>query len=232
MTDPSDTLRYKGNLCIAGLTAAGKTTHSHLLAGEFGLTYVSASQILLNFMGVSPIQNRDFWITPAAKAFWKEDQNDRLDEELSRIEGMREGCIFDTWAMPWRRRRPALSIWLESTLESRVLKSIVSHHGENEFGLGEYAERIADKDRVISSLYRNRYGFEIGVDFTCFDLVIDISSLIAEASLDAALESIRIAHSIIGPAAAYYLTGRRRFRDRLQTAAERHKDLIRKNTIL
>ena len=63
-------LRYEGNVCISGLTASGKTTHSHLLAGEFGLTYVSGSQIQLNFMGVSPIQKKDFWITPAAKVFW------------------------------------------------------------------------------------------------------------------------------------------------------------------
>src|SRR5690242_10522219 len=29
-------LRYGGSVCISGLTAAGKSTHSHLLAGEYG----------------------------------------------------------------------------------------------------------------------------------------------------------------------------------------------------
>ncbi|MGA2896392.1 MAG: hypothetical protein ABSE27_02195, partial [Acidobacteriaceae bacterium] len=58
MPDLVESLRYCGNICISGLTAAGKTTHSHLLAGEFGLTYVSGSQIQLNFLGLSPIQSR------------------------------------------------------------------------------------------------------------------------------------------------------------------------------
>ena len=56
-------LKYNGNVCISGLTASGKTTHSHLLSGEFGMTYVSGSQIQLNFLGVSPIQTRDFSIS-------------------------------------------------------------------------------------------------------------------------------------------------------------------------
>lgn len=54
MRDQRSSLRYSGSVCISGLTAAGKTTHSHLLAGEFGLIYVSASQIQLNFLGLSP----------------------------------------------------------------------------------------------------------------------------------------------------------------------------------
>ena len=56
ITVSTEALRYSGNVCISGLTASGKTTHSHLLAGEFGLTYVSGSQIQLNFIGISPIQ--------------------------------------------------------------------------------------------------------------------------------------------------------------------------------
>lgn len=79
-------LRYAGSICISGLTASGKTTHSHLLAGEFGLTYVSGSQIQLNFMGVSPIQSKDFWITDKAKAFWNEKEFDRIDHEMTRLE--------------------------------------------------------------------------------------------------------------------------------------------------
>ncbi|MFA4919695.1 MAG: hypothetical protein WC581_10650 [Thermodesulfovibrionales bacterium] len=99
-------LRYHGNVCISGLTASGKTTHSHLLAGEFGLTYVSGSQIQLNFMGVSPIQTKDFWITPEAKAFWDGDQFNRIDDELLRLESIGKGYVFDTSTMPWRHKHP------------------------------------------------------------------------------------------------------------------------------
>ena len=225
-------LRYEGNVCISGLTASGKTTHSHLLAGEFGLTYVSGSQIQLNFMGVSPIQKKDFWITPAAKVFWNEQQFDRIDSELLRIESISDGCIFDTNTMPWRHKRPALCIWLESTLESRVLKSIISHRGRSQYPDDEYPERIADKDASTITLYRNLYGIEVGSDLSCFDLVIDISSLITGASLDVSLNSIASAHSIIRPAAAFYLTKQPSFRLALEAAADRFRHLITKNALL
>src|SRR6184192_3167083 len=105
-------LRYSGNVCISGLTASGKSTHSHLLAGEFGLTYVSGSQILLNFAGISPIQPKDFWVTPEARRLKAEDGYARIDAELLRIESIGQGYIFDTSTQPWRHKRPALCIWL------------------------------------------------------------------------------------------------------------------------
>ena len=117
MNDHSD-LKYEGNICISGLTASGKTTHTHLLAGEFGLTYVSGSQIQLNFLGVSPIQSKDFWITLESKKLWNEEQFEKIDTELMRLETQSTGYIFDTSTMPWRHKKPSLCIWLESSLDS------------------------------------------------------------------------------------------------------------------
>jgi len=191
-------LLYGSNICISGLTASGKTTHSHLLAGEFGLTYVSGSQIQLNFLGVSPIQTKDFWITLDAKKLWDADQFRRIDAELLEIENRSYGCIFDTSTMPWRHHKPALCIWLESNLESRVLKSIVSHRGRNQFNIDEYPAKIAEKDQATISLYKSLYDIDIGSDFSCFDLILDISTLIGEPTLDASLISIQIAHKFIG----------------------------------
>jgi cytidylate kinase len=212
----TEALRYTGNVCISGLTASGKTTHGHLLAGEFGLTYVSGSQIQLNFMGISPIQTKDFWITEDAKPLWNNDAFSRIDAELLRIESVSDGCIFDTSTMPWRHRRPALCIWLGSSLESRVLKSIVSHRGRNRFGLDEYPARIAEKDAATQRLYRELYGIRIGDDLSCFDLILDISSLIKDATLEASLKSIKLAHDIIRPAVAWYLTNRVEFRQQFE----------------
>jgi cytidylate kinase len=224
-------LRYSGSVCISGLTASGKSTHSHLLAGEFGLTYVSGSQIQLNFMGVSPIQTKDFWITDQAKAFWDEDQFNRIDSELLRLEQLGDGYIFDTSTMPWRHQRPALCIWLESTLDSRVLKSIVSHRGRGEFPIEEYRERIAEKDRSTIELYRKLYGLDIGGDLSCFDIILDISSLITEASLDASLASIRSAHQIVRLAAGAYLTQRSDFFAAFQDAAHENRRFIKRNLL-
>src|ERR1700679_3753216 len=170
-------LRYDGNICISGLTASGKTTHSHLLSGQLGLTYVSGSQIQLNFMGVSPIQRRDFWVSAQAKALWNEKDFSRIDAELLRLEETAEGFIFDTSTMPWRHKRRALNIWLESSLESRVTKAIISHRGRSDVEFADYPRLIEEKDHATYSLYESLYGIEIGRSFDRFDLVIDLSRL-------------------------------------------------------
>lgn len=220
-------LRYNGNICISGLTASGKTTHSHLLAGEFGLTYVSGSQIQLNMMGVSPIQPKDFWISDEAKRFWDSDGFSRIDAEILRLEEVNCGHIFDTSTMPWRHRKPALCIWLDSSLESRVTKSVVSHRGRSRFALASYSERIAEKDKSTIDLYRQLYDIQIGSDLSCFDLILDISHLIAEPTLDASLRSIAGAHSIIRSAVGWYLTGQRKFRDELDQASRANPGVVR-----
>jgi hypothetical protein len=143
-----------------------------------------------------------------------------------------QGYIFDTSTMPWRHERPALCIWLESSLQPRVLKSIVSHRGRSHFEPEEYPDRIAEKDRATITLYRELYAIEIGGDLSPFDLIIDISSLITSATLEASLESIAIAHSIIRPAAAWYLTGREQFRCEFERATATHPSLIKRNTLL
>lgn len=225
-------LKYPASVCLSGLTASGKTTHSHLLAGEFGLTYVSGSQIQLNFMGVSPIQSKDFWITDKAKSFWNKNGFEQIDTELLRLEGVAEGYIFDTCTMPWRHKRPALCIWLESSVESRAIKSIVSHRGSQMFSPKEYPERITEKDQSTISLYRQLYDIDIRNDLSVFDLIIDISSLIAEPTLHASLKSIAIAHSIIHPAVGWYLTKDIRFLERFKEVAQQQSHLIVKNTLI
>jgi cytidylate kinase len=205
MPDRYQSLQYHGNVCISGLTAAGKTTHSHLLAGEFGLTYVSGSQIQLNFLGISPIQSKDFWITESAKGLWNAEDFRRIDSELQRIESTSNGCIFDTSTMPWRHQGDALCIWLESSLRSRVAKSIVSHRGRSHFPPEDYEPRILEKDASTIKLYKELYNIDIGQDLSCFDLILDISTLIETPDFATSLMSIAVAHSVIRPAVAWYL---------------------------
>jgi len=225
-TDHLRRLQYHGNVCISGLTASGKTTHSHLLAGEFGLTYVSGSQIQLNFLGVSPIQSKDFWITLEAKALWDKSQFRRIDAELLRLEEGAEGYVFDTSTMPWRHQRPALCIWLESSLESRVVKSIVSHRGRGRVALDDYRDRLLEKDAATLNLYKELYDIDIGFDLSRFDLVLDISTLITEPTLEASLHSIAVTHRIIRAAVGAYLTGFEIFEDQLKEAIRDHSDLV------
>jgi cytidylate kinase len=225
-------LRYEGNICIAGLTASGKTTHALLLAGEFGLTYVSASQIFLNFLGVSPIQPKDFWLSEQARHFWQSEGYERIDSELLRLEQIGAGYVFDTSTMPWRHQRPAFSIWLESSVESRQLKSIISHRGRSQIPRSEYLSRIQEKDRINAAQCKHYYGIEIGSDYSCFDFILDVSGFIQEDTLQGSLCSISAAHEIIRPAVGYYLTQRGDFRDELIRAVAKRPDAVKRNSLL
>jgi len=149
---------------------------------------------------------------------WNPESFKRIDAELLRLETLSDGYIFDSSTMPWRHRRPALCIWLESTLESRVIKSIVSHRGRGVFGRQEYEERIRRKDESTIKLYRELYGIKRQSDPAYFDLIIDISSLIAEPTLSESLKSISFAHSLIRPAVAWYLTAEPSFRAQFEAA--------------
>jgi CMP/dCMP kinase len=226
-----EALRYAGNICISGLTAAGKTTHSHLLAGELGLTYVSGSQIQLNFMGVSPIQTRDFWITPEAKKYWNEEQFNRIDAELLRIETRSDGIVFDTSTMPWRHKKPALCIWLESTLESRCLKSMVSHRGRGNITASQYPKMIKEKDAATVDLYKQLYDIDIGKNLSCFDLVLDISRTLDKPTLENSMRSIAVVHSLIRPAAAWYLTQKSDYLAEFKNAVEKNPELVLRNSV-
>ncbi len=209
---------WTGNVIISGLTATGKTTHCHILAGEFGLRYVSGSQVLLYMLNRFPIQARDFWVTDEAQRLWRTAQADRVDEELLRLEESQTGIVFDSLATPWVHQRPAFTIWLESSLPSRVMKSIISHGGVGHLSVNDLESRIKQKDEIQRKRFKKLYGFDLFEDRTPFDLVLDISSCIAEPTLKASLKSIGMAHNLIRAAVGWYLIHDPSFRREFQDA--------------
>ena len=200
-------LSYEGNIFVAGLSASGKTTHSYMLAGLFGLTYISGSQIHLSINGLSPVQERKFWVTGEAKNLLTEAQFERVDKELSRIEKMNTGCIFDSWIMPWRKASNGLCIYLASNLESRVMKGIVSRRDSGFHGSEEYKEEIKAKDDAAVNLYRKIYGVDIEKDLHVFDIIIDVTEFIESPTFESSQVSIQKTQNILEAAIGYYLTG-------------------------
>lgn len=223
-------LVYNGNIFIAGLTASGKTTHSYLLAGLYGLTYVSGSQIHLNLNGLNPIQDRAFWITQEATNLLNEIQFDLVDLELCRIEKNRSGCIFDSWIMPWRKKNQGLNIYLFSDINSRVIKGAISRR-ENEFYIDDsYKKQIEFKDASAINLYKKQYNIDITKDLSVFDLIIDISTFIEEPTFEASQKSIVKVQSILDSAIGYYFTNHNYYREELL----KHSDgnIILKNNLI
>ena len=134
--------------------------------------------------------------------------------------------------MPWRRKREALCIWLQSDLKSRIVKSIISHHGRSSVLPDQYDKLIREKDKATIELCNELYNIKIGEDLSCFDLIIDISSLIKGTSILSALKSIKITHEIIRPAVGWYLTKERVFLVEFEKASKKYSALIKRNNII
>lgn len=205
------------NVIISGLTAAGKTTHSHLLAGQFGLRYMSASQVLLSILGMFPVQARDFWLTEEAQASI-ERAEPSVDNELVNLEAKSDRTVFDTVSLPWLCKQDALSIWLESSFSSRTKKAIVSHHGEGRFTGKELESLIFRKDEQMRRRLQERYGWDLYSDRTPFDMIVDISECISEPTFESAIQSIDQVQRVLYPAVGWYLTHKNEFRMQFKDA--------------
>ncbi len=189
---------------ISGLTAAGKTTHSHLVAKEFGFSYISGSSLLIEkYQGKTAKHPLDYWITDESFALDKERmKNPSQDVEIEKslinvLENKDENIIFDTWALPWESQYPALRIWLESSIKSRSLKALVSFKGTSQFTIDEIYSRIAVRDHNTCNFFLHHFGLDIKNDHKPFDVILDISDFIAEATPISSSASISSVQKII-----------------------------------
>lgn len=223
-------LEYHGNVFVAGLTAAGKTTHCYLLAGRFGLSYVCGSQIHLAINGLGPIQDRTFWVTERARELVTRSQFEQVDRELCHVERRICGAIFDSWIMPWRKSRNGLCIYLESTFESRVMKAAVSRREINYAVTAEYREDVRKKDLAAITLYHDMYDVDITRDLSCFDLILDISSFIDAPTFEASQASIMRTQKVLDAAVGYYFTGSCEYRRTLEEY--RNSPHVRRNRLV
>ena len=193
------------NVIISGLTAAGKTTHCKLLSKEYGLQYISASQIMLEMAGLSTQQSLDFWVMTEGIQLPESVLWQKVDEELSRIEAYGDNIVFDCRSLPWLRTRECMVIWLESSLPSRVMKALVSYKGESNLTPIEVEERIRVKDQLDCGQMLQKYSVDMFQDRTPFNLIVDISSFIIAPTDAASRISVTRAHEIISSAVGWYL---------------------------
>jgi cytidylate kinase len=179
------------NIALAGLTAAGKTTHGLALAADLGFGYVSATEILLEILGIGQ----------ASEALWfdhlEEIHNARadgtvdaeLEARLVDLAATSEGIVFDTWALAWIGRGPLVRIWIESDLDSRIRKCLVSQ-GAVRSTSADARILLQDKDDFNRRLFRDRHNFDLFTDRHRYDAVLHNGHLIPVASEAAAKAGI------------------------------------------
>ncbi len=217
------------NISVSGLTSAGKTTHSHLIAGQFGIGYISASQLLLNeaakqrpssLDSTAAIKNRAFWGTEDAQKLWADQElAAKVDDGLVHLHNESDfPVVFDCLSLPLQDLDSCFSIWLSSDLESRIKKTIVSHGGNINYD--DARELLASKDGAIRSDFHERFGVDLSPNGKKYDLVVDISACIETPTVKSSFKSIEYVHTFLQPIIKWILLGDEGSRRRAMRALE------------
>jgi len=75
--------------------------------------------------------------------------------------------------MPWLLKKNAFKVWLEVTPEERARRLA----RRNRISVEEALSVLKKKDAKTKSIYKNLYGFDLGEDFSPFDLILDTTEL-------------------------------------------------------
>jgi cytidylate kinase len=173
-------------IIVAGLTAAGKSTHSRLLGAHYGLPYVSMREVMADVLREfgMPGSAGDRW-TPAVDE--SRARNEEIDREADRrmLERIERGPgVFDSWAMPWIYRNPAaVRVWISADLPSRVQKCCISAIARGLPPPPDPAALLEAKDEFSRERFRDLYGFELEPSPEIFEVIVENSAVLPDDSL-------------------------------------------------
>ena len=179
------TKRQKIVICIAGLTACGKSTAAKRLAQRFNLEYASGGTALKEAalkMGYKA-SDGGWWESAEGMRFLEHRARDpefdrRIDNYLLKL-AKRGNIVLDSWTMPWLSRK-GFKIWLEVSVEERVRRLA----GRDEISNKKARGVIEEKDSKTKQIYDSLYGFKLGEDYSPFDLVLDSETLSTDEVFD------------------------------------------------
>jgi len=195
------------NIIISGLTAAGKTTHSKILSKEFGLSYISASDLLLRYFNIEPSKvGKNFWVSKEGIEISKKMADVNIEKMLLEKFNSTNYSIFDCLSLPYMiDNGRSLNIWIESSVQSRVMKAAVSHG--KDYVTRELEKEVICKDNnTLNTLRYSLNDIKIGEDIRCYDVIIDISDFIEEPNIVSSWKSISKAHRILSLIVGYFLS--------------------------
>lgn len=177
-------------ICVAGLTAVGKTFVAKTLARDLDAKYISASTLLLDsgmllgYDSFTPHERREhFWLTDKAQRFNRQRlMRPRLDRGIDLLllnySKREKRIIIDSLTVPWllSREHPSLKILLIANLRIRTERAWLSSQSLSRERL---QSGIRLKDEATREILRRSWGFDIFSHsyMNCFDIVIDNSSL-------------------------------------------------------
>ncbi len=180
-------------ILISGFIGSGKSTLARHLAKQFGLKYVSASELhralVLERMKkeakrAKKIQ-KGFWESEAGKKGMKiRSTNLEIDKEvdvrLLKVLNKNTHCVTDARLMPWLYKKKALRIWL--TASERERSSRVGLRDDITPSMARLC--IRERMKMDQKIWKNLYGIKMGKDLSPFDLVLNNDTYSAQETFN------------------------------------------------
>ncbi len=166
-------------ICVTGMSGCGKSTAARRLARKYELRYFSGGDMLKALAvktGYKP-RERGWWETEEGRSFLQQRTRDqefdkRVDEELMEL-ARRGNVVLDSWTMPWLLEEEAFKVWLEVSPDERARRLA----RRDRISVKEALRALEEKDGKTKGIYKRLYGFDLGEDFSPFDLILDTNQL-------------------------------------------------------
>ncbi len=188
-------------IIVSGFAGSGKSTLAQKLADKFDMKCIHASGILRELLEkhVDDItdgagKNTGWWESKEGRKFLenrtKDGKFDRmLDKKL--LEIIEQGnVVLDSWTMPWLSKK-GFKIWLNAGVEIRAKR--VS--GRDSKSIEEVEESIRERDEKTAKIYKELYGFELGIDLSPFDIILETDKLKKHEVFEKTVEALKNANS-------------------------------------
>jgi len=173
-------------ICVCGMTGCGKSTVAKKLAKKYGFRYLSGGDALKALAieaGYKPAEV-GWWETDAGMKFLR--QRMEVSEFDKKVDGKlldlaKQGnVVLDSWTMPWLLKE-GFKVWLEVSSKVRARRLAV----RDGIGVEGASEVLRVKDESTRAIYKSLYGFDLGNDFSPFDLILDANELSADEVFNA-----------------------------------------------
>jgi CMP/dCMP kinase len=168
-------------ICICGMAGTGKSTLAKKIAQKYGLRYFSggdALRALAAEKGYNSSAN-GWWESPEGLKFLEQRKaNSEFDKiaDQKLLQYASEGnVLLDSWTMPWLLQG-GFKIWLTASVEKQSERIAKRDHMTSTQAL----EALKEKEANTKAIYKQLYGFNLGEDFSPFNLILDTDNLAAE----------------------------------------------------
>ena len=165
-------------ICVCGMTGCGKSTVAKRLAEKYGLRYFSGGNALKALAletGYKPAEI-GWWETAEGMNFLQQRMEDpkfdkKVDEKL--LELAKQGnIVLDSWTMPWLLKE-GFKVWLKASPRVRAIRAA----GRDGIRVEKALKVLKEKDEMTRVIYKGLYGFDLGNDFSPFNLILDTNGL-------------------------------------------------------